>query len=1197
MHEALGAGRQVLCLGDLNIRVGELGDDVAGVPMDAGPVAGLAGPVVGSVPAARQSQDRKVDSHALGLMLGLNACGCVVLNGRAPGDTEGKCTCFSSRGRDVVGCSVVDYGIVSAGLYESVRDFSVLPRQGELESQDHAALSVRLDLQRALQVTAPGGVRCPRTLRPQGDRRRDYVEALQGREAALAALQARVEAGTISWGDAVDQLLALTRAAALDTAGTSSRQPPGSHAPWFTPACTQARDGFRAAWLAWWQAKQQGASQQLVQGLHVSMVEGRQAYKRATTQAKRDYQHRYLEGLIETYFSAHQRDFWRVLKGGKGGTCPVTDVHEWTQHFDGIMGVPPPAQSLSAAALGVRQGLLDACRREEGLFDGLSEPFTVAEVGQVLGSLPTGKAPDLQGLTCEALKAPAVELGEAADGGQDGAEGGSQGDPAEPSFVCQPFVECVTSIMRRALACGCEGGCEVLECSKVAPVPKPPAAQSPADKDHYRPIGVGSVLGRVLDRLMQRRLDGVVEREGVRAPTQCGFRGKYGCLDALFTMQHLVSQVHWRGPGSSPSRSKLWAVFVDFRKAFDLVRRDLLITRCRELGVHGPFLAALTALYDRVLLRVCVNGRLGPTFQTHRGTRQGSELSPLLFGLFMDLLHELIKLQVPGAGPVIGSLAVPELMYADDVTLLAWNPSDAQRLLDCLALFCELFDMEVNLAKTHVVVFRRPRAARPTAILSYQGHPLAFVDSCRYLGLLLHATKGFTAASDDLALKGRKAMLGLLPLLKLHHITQPDLRLRLFDILVEPVLSFGAHIWGPSMCSSWLSAGYTAGACAADDVQLGFLRELYGAHRTACRDVLLRDTHRVPMPYRWLSLAASWWDKLAAMDSDRLAHQAWTADLQLLLAGCVDCWSFHLLEGLEEIGFVTPDQWRSGTPGVTVESLQSISVTKGDVMAAARRYQADHWQRVAAAHVHPRQQLSAGKHLCTHSHWVHAVESGALPDRKNAPSYLQLCLPRGVLQCLGRYRLGGHHLYGRLHGPASPVHRLACPLCGPRGVRRAWHDVILARCGADRPEDLLHFMWECPAYDHIRDKFASVFVSSSATSVSLCMQQLFSTKQQRRLARCVAAMDAYRRHLLGRGSLHGVQPRHQPEGYVAALVYPACLRQGAGWLPVGSTWLRRLGGSEEALGITLAALVVAGLWVVACMVVFACMYKLQLLIS
>jgi hypothetical protein len=123
------------------------------------------------------------------------------------------------------------------------------------------------------------------------------------------------------------------------------------------------------------------------------------------------------------------------------------------------------------------------------------------------------------------------------------------------------------------------------------------------------------------------------------------------------------------------------------------------------MGVHGPFLDTLISLYDRVFVRVCVNGRLGPQIATHRGTRQGSELSPLLFGLFMDLLHELTKLQVPGSGPVIGGLKVPALMYADDVTMLAWDRDTSQQLLDCLSLFCTLFDMTVNLDKTYLFTY------------------------------------------------------------------------------------------------------------------------------------------------------------------------------------------------------------------------------------------------------------------------------------------------------------------------------------------------------------------------------------------------------------------------------------------------------------------------------------------------------------
>ena len=101
---------------------------------------------------------------------------------------------------------------------------------------------------------------------------------------------------------------------------------------------------------------------------------------------------------------------------------------------------------------------------------------------------------------------------------------------------------------------------------------------------------------------------------------------------------------------------------------------------------------------DNAYLSVYVNGCVGDRFRTYRGTKQGSELSPLLFGLFIEQLHELIAMKLPGAGPLIGDMRVPEIMYADDVKLLAVNdPKALQQLLDVLHLFCRLFDMEVNL--------------------------------------------------------------------------------------------------------------------------------------------------------------------------------------------------------------------------------------------------------------------------------------------------------------------------------------------------------------------------------------------------------------------------------------------------------------------------------------------------------------------
>jgi hypothetical protein len=52
--------------------------------------------------------------------------------------------------------------------------------------------------------------------------------------------------------------------------------------------------------------------------------------------------------------------------------------------------------------------------------------------------------------------------------------------------------------------------------------------------------------------------------------------------------------------------------------------------------------------------------------------------------------------------------AVPALMFADDLSLLALSVGRAQWLLDRLAEFCEAFGMRVNLSKCLLLVFAAP---------------------------------------------------------------------------------------------------------------------------------------------------------------------------------------------------------------------------------------------------------------------------------------------------------------------------------------------------------------------------------------------------------------------------------------------------------------------------------------------------------
>ena len=143
-----------------------------------------------------------------------------------------------------------------------------------------------------------------------------------------------------------------------------------------------------------------------------------------------------------------------------------------------------------------------------------------------------------------------------------------------------------------------------------------------------------------------------------------------------------------------------------------------MLKRPGEFGVSGQFYDAMVALYSyRIQMVLCLNGEQGTPFDTYQGTKQESELSPILFGLFIEQLHHLLKEKVPGAGPEIGKVKVPDIFYADDVNLMVVNNAEQmQEVLDVLQLFCKLFGMKclllllkVNKKKTKLIIIRMER--------------------------------------------------------------------------------------------------------------------------------------------------------------------------------------------------------------------------------------------------------------------------------------------------------------------------------------------------------------------------------------------------------------------------------------------------------------------------------------------------------
>ncbi len=149
----------------------------------------------------------------------------------------------------------------------------------------------------------------------------------------------------------------------------------------------------------------------------------------------------------------------------------------------------------------------------------------------------------------------------------------------------------------------------------------------------------------------------------------------------------------------------LYVCFIDFKKAYDSVRHDLLMRCLADIGLHGEMLTALASMYWQPPLVPTAQGRMGTAFSSTCGVKQGDPLSPLLFGLFIDRVEKWLLQRLPDCGVKVGDSLVRLLLYADDLALMADKAVQLQQLLNALHQFCVEYQLEVNVDKTEIVVF------------------------------------------------------------------------------------------------------------------------------------------------------------------------------------------------------------------------------------------------------------------------------------------------------------------------------------------------------------------------------------------------------------------------------------------------------------------------------------------------------------
>jgi len=108
------------------------------------------------------------------------------------------------------------------------------------------------------------------------------------------------------------------------------------------------------------------------------------------------------------------------------------------------------------------------------------------------------------------------------------------------------------------------------------------------------------------------------------APNQFGFLNAVGTKEALFSVQVLFQRCR-------DVNYNVFVYLVDYQKAFDRVRHDIMIRILEEIGIDEKYLRIIANLYWRQTAALKMEGKTTDPIEIRCGVRQSCILSPILF--------------------------------------------------------------------------------------------------------------------------------------------------------------------------------------------------------------------------------------------------------------------------------------------------------------------------------------------------------------------------------------------------------------------------------------------------------------------------------------------------------------------------------------------------------------------------------------
>ena len=305
------------------------------------------------------------------------------------------------------------------------------------------------------------------------------------------------------------------------------------------------------------------------------------------------------------------------------------------------------------------------------------------------------------------------------------------------------------------------------------------------DPSNYRGITISSSLGKIFNSILNSRLCSFLDSNSIIHPEQIGFRKKHRASDHMFILKNLIANY-------KKNKKCLFITFIDFQKAFDTVWHTGLLYKLLRIGVSSSFFSIIESMYKNISLSVQIGTKISPAFGSCIGVRQGDNLSPTLFNIFINDIPKLFDNTCDPAK--FGDLTLSSLLYADDLILFSETNEGMQRAINKLKVFCNEWALSINAAKSKVMCVNQ-HLCRTHPSVNLGSVPLTLVSTYKYLGLEFSNDGKTEVTKKDLYNRALKAYFKIVK--TMHPLPKPRTLFHLFDHLIKPILLYGCEIWTP----------------------------------------------------------------------------------------------------------------------------------------------------------------------------------------------------------------------------------------------------------------------------------------------------------------------------------------------------------------------------------------------------------------